>query len=369
MSRQSRTSQGLPFLRRLAITITSGLTTLAIVVLIGVAWAVWAFNGAGPQARTGESTTVMLRQGAGLSEIASSLQSSGVVRSAAVFVVAAQATGAARTLKAGEYEFPTRASMAAILEKIRNGRVVRHFVTIPEGLTSEMAVEILMAEPILMGSAPVPAEGSLLPETYEVQRGEDRAAVLKRMVDAQDALLRQLWDQRQQGLPFTTLEEAITLASIVEKETGKPEERPRVAAVFVNRLRKGMRLQSDPTIIYGVSRGRPLGRGIRMSELTAPTPYNTYVINGLPPTPIANPGRAALAAVLDPPNTQEIYFVADGSGGHAFASNLAEHQQNVARWRALERGAKTEAADDLPVVEDLPPEAAAESVSPTTKGR
>ncbi|MGF2526125.1 endolytic transglycosylase MltG, partial [Ralstonia pseudosolanacearum] len=175
-----------------------------------------------------------------------------VIGSSAVFLVAAQVSGAAKRLKAGEYEFPSRASMATVIDKIRHGRVVRHFVTIPEGMTSEMAVDVLMKEDVLTGSAPVPPEGAILPETYEVQRGEDRAAVLQRMMNDRDALLEQLWAQRQPGLPFEHPEQAVVMASIVEKETAKPDERPRIAAVFINRLRQGMKLQSDPTIIYGL---------------------------------------------------------------------------------------------------------------------
>ena len=210
-------------------------------------------------------------------------------------------------------------------------------MTIAEGLTSEAVVEILAKEPLLTGVAPTPAEGTVLPETYQFERGEDRAKVLRRMMEAQDKLLALLWEHRQPGLPYLTPTEAVTMASIVEKETGVAEERPRVAAVFVNRLRTGMRLQSDPTVIYGVSQGRPLGRGLTASELATETPYNTYLIDGLPPTPIANPGRAALAAVLDPPKTSELYFVADGTGGHAFASTLEAHAKNVARWRQIEK--------------------------------
>jgi UPF0755 protein len=207
-------------------------------------------------------------------------------------------------------------------------------VTIPEGITSDMVMDILNKEPALTGEAPTPPEGAVLPETYDFQRGEDRAAVLQRMMDARDRLLATLWAKRSPGLPIRTPEEAVILASIVEKETGVARERPQVASVFVNRLLKGMRLESDPTIIYGITKGRPLGRRILLSELQAPTPYNTYAINGLPPTPIANPGRASLAAVLDPPSTDYISFVADGSGGHAFAATYEEHQRNVEAWRA-----------------------------------
>ena len=209
-------------------------------------------------------------------------------------------------------------------------------ITIPEGYTSEDAVQVLTDNNVLSGAAPIPAEGALLPETYEVRRGEDRGAVLQRMIDARDNLLQTLWAQRQPGLPFQDPEQAMILASIVEKETGLPDERPRVAAVFINRLEKGIRLQSDPTIIYGLTRGKPLGRGIRESELTGLTPYNTYMIDGLPPTPICNPGRASIAAVLDPPHTDEFYFVASGTGGHLFASTLEQHQKNVEHLRAIE---------------------------------
>jgi UPF0755 protein len=258
-------------------------------------------------------------------------------------MASAQVTGAAKHLKAGEYEFPTHASLSAIIDKIRRGLIVHHMLTIPEGLTSEQVVDILMASPVLTGAAPVPDEGAVLPETYEVRRGEDRGAVLQRMIDARDLLVRTLWAQRRADLPFDTPEQAITLASIVEKETGVPDERPKVAAVFVNRLVKHIRLQSDPTIIYGLTRGKPLGRGIRESEITGYTPYNTYLIDGLPPTPICNPGRASIAAVLDPPQTSDLYFVADGTGGHVFAATLEQHQKNVQRWRALEARAQAPA--------------------------
>ena len=330
--------------RRLIAMILAGGVTLVVVGMVLIVGAVWLYQGPGPAAKAGDSTSVVLRKGAGLPEIASSLERGGVIRSSSIFMTAAQATGAARSLKAGEYAFKSRASMAQVLEAIRRGRIVRHQVTIPEGLTSDMAVEILMRSPVLTGVAPTPPEGAILPETYQVERGEDRSAVLQRMMDDRDQLLDQLWAGRQQGLPFSTKEEAVTLASIVEKETGIASERPRVAAVFVNRLRTGMRLGSDPTIIYGLTRGRPLGRGILLSELQRQTPYNTYYIDGLPPTPIANPGREALAAVLNPPSSDELYFVADGTGGHVFARTYAEHEANVARWREVERSRAAKSA-------------------------
>ena len=323
--------------RRLAVMAASGLATLALAILLFVLWGLWSYNSAGPPARHGTETTVLLRHGAGLSEIAQDLEDQGVVRSASIFMAAAQVTGASRSLKAGEYAFLSRASLGAILEALRHGRIVHHMVTVPEGATSEQAVALLMASDVLTGSAPVPPEGSILPETYEVVRGDDRAAVLQRMMNARDRLVSQLWPRRRMDLPFKTPEEAVTLASIVEKETGLAQERPRVAAVFVNRLAKGVRLESDPTVIYGVSKGRPLGRGIRQSELAAATPYNTYQITGLPPTPICNPGKAAIAAVLSPPHTEDLYFVADGTGGHAFAASYEAHQRNVQRWRQIER--------------------------------
>ena len=313
-----------------------GLATLGLLLLVvvGAGWTFWSYAGPGPAARAG-ATTVILPRGAGVAKIADTLADAGVIRSKPLFLLAAKIGGA--SLKAGEYEIPSRASIAGILTKLRAGRTVRHLVTVPEGWTSEMAAEAVARSPVLEGEAVAPPEGSLLPETYEVRRGEDRAQVLARMRKAQSRLLAQLWPARQPGLPFTTPQQAVTLASIVEKETALAEERPRIAAVYINRLRAGMRLESDPTTIYGISRGRPLGRGITRAELAAATPYNTYQMSGLPPTPIANPGKAALEAVLDPPQTDELFFVANGQGGHVFAATFAEHQKNVARWRILER--------------------------------
>ncbi|MEI9963738.1 MAG: endolytic transglycosylase MltG [Caulobacteraceae bacterium] len=321
----------------------SALATLAVAVIVVALWGLWSMSSPGPPARHGAATTVILRHGATLPEIASNLEDSGVVRSASIFMAAAQATGAARALKAGEYAFPSRASLGQVLTMIRQGRIVHHAITIPEGLTSAEAVDILNASDVLTGPAVVPPEGSLLPETYEVQRGDTRAGVLRRMMAARDRLIAELWPRRRADLPFKTPEEAVTLASVVEKETGVAAERPRVAAVFVNRLVKGMRLESDPTVIYAVSQGRPLGRGLRQSELLDPSPYNTYMNAGLPPTPICNPGRASIAAVLDPPRTDELYFVANGTGGHSFAATLEEHVRNVQRWRQIEQAQRAPA--------------------------
>ena len=314
------------------------LTTLLIIVLaVAGGWVVWTYRGPGPSARQGQATNVILPKGASVAEIARVLKSAGVIGSRQVFELSARLGGGGRRLKAGEYEFKSGQTMAQVLSDIEQGKVVRRFVVAPEGWTSEMVADAVRAQPVLTGTVETPPEGSILPDGYQIQRGEDRAEVIGKMRAARDALLAQLWAGRAPDLPLKTPEEAVTLASIVEKETGVPSERPRIAAVFENRLRAGIKLESDPTIIYGITRGRPLGRGITRSELDAVTPYNTYHIVGLPPTPIANPGRAALAAVLNPPRSTEMFFVADGTGGHVFASTYAEHHANVERWRAVER--------------------------------
>jgi UPF0755 protein len=306
---------------------------VALVVLVAAA-GLFIYRGPGPA--TGPKD-IVLPKGAGVGQIADRLRAEGVIRSRNLFYLTAKLSGQGRRLKAGEYEFPAGASMAQVLSDIANGRFVRRFVVLPEGWTSAMAADAVRAQPLLKGDVETPPEGSLLPDGYQYQRGEQRGAVLARMMKARDDLLAQLWAGRAPDLPLKTPEEAVTLASIVEKETGVPAERPRIAAVFENRLKMGMKLESDPTVIYGVSKGRPLGRGLTRSELDTPTPYNTYANAGLPPTPIANPGRASLAAVLNPPKSDELYFVANGTGGHVFASTYAAHQANVEKWRAIER--------------------------------
>ncbi|WP_254062693.1 endolytic transglycosylase MltG [Caulobacter sp. S45] len=313
------------------------LVVLIVAVLAFGALSLWIYKGAGPKARNGEVTTVILRKGAGVSEIAADLQQAGVVNSAPLFLAAVQVTRAAKGLRAGEYAFPSRDSLAQVIRRIRRGDVVHHRVTIPEGLTSSQAVDVLMRTDVLVGTVAPPPEGAILPETYEVVRGEQRSAVLQRMTDARDRLVAALWGKRRSGLPFADVNQAVTMASIVEKETALDAERPKVAAVYINRLRQGMRLEADPTVIYAVSAGAPLGHGLRVSELHTASPYNTYLNIGLPPGPIANPGRASLAAVMDPPDIKALFFVADGSGGHAFADTEAEHEKNVARWRAIEK--------------------------------
>jgi UPF0755 protein len=317
--------------------------TLALIAVLAAGWVVWTYRGPGPAAASGATTTVVLERGAGVTQIARTLKTAGVIGSSQAFLIAVKLTGATRDLKAGEYEFKSRASMGRVLADIRGGKVVRHMVSVPEGWTSDMVADALLRQPVLAGPIDAPAEGAILPDTYQVERGEQRNAVIRRMERAQQKLMSQLWTNRQPGLPLKTPAEAVTLASIVEKETALPSERPRIAAVYINRLRQGLRLESDPTTIYGISKGRPLGRGLTMSELVTATPYNTYRIEGLPPGPIANPGRAALAAVLDPPKTTELFFVANGQGGHQFASTYEEHQRNVTRWRAIERAQAAEA--------------------------
>ncbi len=321
---------------------------LFLIAALAIVWGV--YYGPGPKAREGDKTVVVLSSGSGVSAIAATLKSRGVIRSTDLFKAAASLTGADRRLRAGEYEVETGASLREVIRMLTDGRVVRHFVTIPEGWSSAQAVDILMREPVLVGTVETPDEGSLWPETYEVTRGETRASLVARMQRAHDENLAELWAARAQTTIARTPEEAVILASIVEKETGIASERPRVAAAFTNRLRLGMRLESDPTIIYGITQGEPLGRGIRLSELRAETPYNTYVIAGLPPTPIANPGGEAIAAVLNPPRTDDLFFVADGTGGHVFARTYDEHLQNVARWREIERRKAGLPPGETPVV-------------------
>ena len=261
--------------------------------------------------------------------------------------MAARYTKLDQGLRFGEYEIPAGASMQDILTLLNRGGNVLRQVVVPEGLTSWQVVELLNAREELAGEVPaVPAEGSLAPAGYDFQRGDAREGLIARMQAGQEAILDAAWASRAPDLPLASEEELLTLASIVEKETGVAEERQRVAAVFVNRLRRGMRLQTDPTVIYGITEGKgTLGRGLRASELATATPYNTYVRAGLPPTPIANPGRASIEAAANPEASDYLYFVADGSGGHAFARTLEEHNANVANWRRVEARRAAEARE------------------------
>ncbi len=324
----------------------------ALAVLAGGAflYGKWRFEAAGPAA---SPTVVWLAPGLGLNAISERLADAHVLDEPLVFRVAVRLNRSAGRLKAGEYEIPAHASMAEIVRILREGKSIVHRLTVPEGLTSWQVMEIVKGDPVLTGDMPlVPDEGSLLPETYHFTRGTTRAQIVQRMQKSASALINELWPHRAENLPYKTQKEAIILASIVEKETGLAAERPRVAAVFVNRLRKSMRLQSDPTIIYGVTGGKgSLGRPIRRSELDRVTPYNTYQVDGLPPTPISNPGRASIEAVLNPPETKDLYFVADGTGGHAFSTSLDEHQRNVSHWRRVEKGMAGRSAAPEPAPE------------------
>jgi UPF0755 protein len=302
------------------------------------------FEAPGPLA---EDKVVIIPRGLGTRDIADQLQREGIIDQPWVFIGGVVVMKARDGLKFGEYKFPAHASLREVVDTITEGKVVQHVLTLAEGLTSEQIVARLLQDDALAGPIKeVPREGTLLPETYKYTRGTSRESILLRMQQASQRMLEEAWERRTQGLPLKSPEDLLTLASIVEKETGRPDERTRVAAVFVNRIKQKMRLQSDPTIIYGLTGGKgSLGRPILKSEIEQHTPYNTYVIDGLPPGPIANPGRASLEAAANPARTKEIYFVADGTGGHVFAENYEQHQKNVAKLRALESGAPEPAAD------------------------
>jgi UPF0755 protein len=274
--------------------------------------------------------------------VANQLAEEGVIRSPLLFRAGARVTGQATQLKAGEYAFPAGVSPKRALAIVVSGKTVARALTIPEGLTSHEVVARIREAPALTGEiAEVPDEGELLPETYHYQRGDSRSELLQRMRASMDRVVAELWPERAQDLPYDSKQAAVTLASIVEKETAVPDERALVAGVFVNRLERGMRLQSDPTVSYALTEGEEdLGRALTRADWKVEHPYNTYRISGLPPGPIANPGRAALEAALNPAETEYLYFVADGSGGHAFAKTLREHNRNVAEWRKVRDGDK-----------------------------
>ncbi len=275
----------------------------------------------------------------GIRDISDILVREGVIDRPLAFLASAMLAKGHDDLKFGEYQFTKQASVRDVIATLTDGKVVQHQITIPEGLTSEQIVQRLAEMDILYGNIKeIPKEGSLLPESYRYPRGASREQVIQRMKQAQANLVREVWERRAPDLPLRTPEELVILASIVEKETGRVDERTRVAAVFINRLRQKMKLQSDPTIIYGLVGGKgSLGRPILKSEIDRPTVYNTYQIQGLPPGPIANPGRAALEAVANPARTKELYFVADGTGGHTFSETLEQHQKAVAKLRAIEQ--------------------------------
>jgi UPF0755 protein len=320
-----------------------------------------------------EDKVVNIPARAGMTDIADILQREGVIdNNRWAFIGSVFALKARSDLKPGEYSFQKNASLRDVIGTMVEGKVVQHAVTIPEGLTSEQIVARLSDSDIFAGTVrEVPREGTLLPETYKFPRGTTRDQVIQRMQQAQKRVLAEIWERRNPDIPVKTPEQLVTLASIVEKETGKPDERSRVAAVFVNRLRQKIKLQSDPTIIYGLVGGKgTLGRPIKRSEIQQPSPYNTYVVDGLPPGPIANPGRASLEAAANPARTRDLFFVADGTGGHSFTETYDQHQKNVAKLRAMEKQIQNdtvEPADDPPAPAANPPADANPTAATTAK--
>lgn len=320
------------------------MTFLVFLAAIGAGAAIYGQNIVNSPGPLQQDKVVFIPRGSGSSEIAAILEQNGVIGSATNFeayqLLQSVITGGQQSLRAGEYEFKQQASLKSVRETLVSGRPVQHRITIPEGLTSEQIVQRLRENEILEGEIRnIPREGALLPDTYPFERGTSRERLLARMESEQRRVLQEIWSRRNADVPLKSAAELVTLASIVEKETGRSDERTRVASVFINRLNRGMRLESDPTIIYGLVGGKgTLGRGILATEIRQPTPYNTYVINGLPPGPIANPGRAAMEATANPSRTRDLFFVADGTGGHAFAETYEQHQRNVARWRQIEGG-------------------------------
>ena len=310
---------------------------LALILVAAAAAALWFQSASTSPGPLEEPATVIVPSGSGLQIIADELRAQGVIDSPMVLMLRARWLGQAHRFKAGEYAFEPGISVDGVIDQMVAGRTVIHRITLPEGWTSAQLADLIAANDILTGElAAVPPEGSLLPETYHFERNEDRNALIARMTAAMDATLAELWAGRADDLPLDSPEQALVLASIVEKETGIASERPHIAGVFINRLDRGMPLQSDPTVIYALTLGEaPLDRLLTRADLKTDSPYNTYVVPGLPPGPIANPGRDAIAAVLQPLETKDLYFVADGTGGHAFAETLAQHNRNVAAWRAI----------------------------------
>lgn len=356
------------------IALFSGMLTLLMFVAVisagGYAFMTREFRAPGPLT---SDKTVIIERGASTEDIAELLEKEGVISRPGIFYAAMIATEiqskfsfdetTKKRAKAGEYLFHRQASMSDVLDTISSGRSVEHALTFPEGLTSEQIVERIRENPLLSGEpGDTPPEGSLLPDTYKINRGTPRTALIARMQAAQRKVLQDVWNRRTKDLPLKNPRELVILASIVEKETGRADERNRVAGVFFNRLAKNMRLQSDPTIVYGLVGGKGiLGHALTRAEIDKPTPYNTYTINGLPPGPIANPGKAALEATANPSRTKEIFFVADGTGGHVFAETLEQHNRNVARWRQVEaqRAAAGAAGNDnAPAMAPISPQGA-----------
>ncbi|KPH60471.1 aminodeoxychorismate lyase [Novosphingobium sp. ST904] len=311
-----------------------------LVAAIGLAAVIslWSFvggwYGSGPLAK---DQHFIVPGGASLAAVAQRLEDKGVIRSASGFELRARVFGGGGGIKAGEFAIPAHASPSRVLAILSSDEVIRRFVTVPEGMPSIMVYERLKAQDQLSGEVASPDEGSVLPDSYAFETGEPREAVLRRMQAAMTRTLKELWEKRAPGLVVKTPEQALILASIVEKETGKPSERRMVAGLYSNRLKQGMMLQADPTIIYPITKGKALGRRILQSEIQAVNDYNTYTMVGLPKHPITNPGRESIAAVLNPAKTDALYMVADGTGGHAFADTLAQHNANVKKWFAIRR--------------------------------
>jgi UPF0755 protein len=307
-----------------------GLVALALAALVFA----WSLLGS---ATIAKDTSFTIPAGASVSAVADKLADEGLISSASGFVLQARIFGSDAPIQAGEFLLTPDMSQREILAAFQSGDVIRRFVTIPEGMPSILVWERVMAEELLTGEVAVPPEGSILPDTYAFERGQSRAALVEQMQAAMDRAMAEEWAKRRPGIAVDTMRDALILASIVEKETGKPEERRMVAGLYSNRVRTGMRLQADPTIIYPITKGKPLGRRIRQSEIAAVNGYNTYTRVGLPEGPITNPGRESIAAVLNPENTDALFMVADGTGGHWFADTLAEHNANVAKWYAIRR--------------------------------
>jgi|TARA_R100001244_G_scaffold96522_6_gene72251 UPF0755 protein len=310
------------------------LVAAAVIAVLLAGNFLYGWNASGPLE---SQRTIVIKSGSSLAMAADVMESEGVIKSADAFLTRAKILGGSEPIKAGEFEIPAGASNAVILDILQGGKSVQRLITIPEGTPSIIVYEKLLDEKLLKGEIPVPAEGSILPDSYSFERGEQRAAVLLRMQKAMSDTIAELWPQRSSSTIAKTPREAITLASIVEKETALARERRTVAGVYSNRLRMNMMLQADPTIIYPITKGKPLGRRIRQSEIAQVNDYNTYAMVGLPKGPIANPGRASIEAVLNPAKTKALYFVADGKGGHVFAETLEQHNRNVEKWFALRR--------------------------------
>jgi UPF0755 protein len=309
------------------------LVAILVIVALGF-FLLQMWGGAGPAK---QNISVVIPQGATLSRAATELEKAGAIRSARAFVLFSKVLGGSSPIKAGEYRVPARLSQSDILRMLQGGKTLQRFVTVPEGTPAIIVYETLMKAPELSGPLAVPVEGTVLPDSYAYNKGDTRQAVLDRMQKAMVNYLARAWAARKPGIAVSNPRDALILASIVEKETGKPAERRTVAAVYGNRLKRGMPLQADPTIIYPITKGKPLGRRILQSELHAKNDYNTYAMTGLPIGPIANPGRASIDAVLDPAASSALYFVADGTGGHVFADTLEQHNANVQKWYALRK--------------------------------